>query len=145
MSDYIGSTLSVYAGATTTEDQSSYEANSYTLVGKVVSIGEFGDTHEDLSSNLLATGRTDHSNGTKDGGEVSVTIEYSGSDAGYTIIKAGNGGTTTHTFKVTDPDGEDFYFQGVIANLRHRERTTSNKKGFSFVMRVNTAVTEVLS
>lgn len=143
MSDYIGSTLSVAASTPAAESQSGYEAISFTEVGLVVSIGEFGDTHEDLTSNLLKTGRTDHSNGTKDGGEVPVTIEYSGTDAGLTIIKAGNGGATTHSFKITDPDGDDYYFQGVIANLRHRERTTSTKKGFSFVMRVNTGVTEV--
>ena len=145
MSNYIGATLSVAASTPATDTGSAFAALSgMAEIGKIVDISEIGDTHEDLTSNLLKTGRTDHSNGTKDGGEVTVTVEYAvgDNDAGLAIIKAGAGGTTEHSFEIADPDGETFYMRGVIANFRHRARSTSNKKGFTFVFRVNSAVIE---
>jgi len=140
---YIGSTLSVVASAPATEDQSGYEALSWTEVGKVISIGELGDTSEDVTFDILKTGRRSHVSGVKDLGEISVVLEYDRADAGLTILETANNGNTTHSFKVTDTDGDDFYFQGVIANLRDSERSASAYKGQTFVIRGQTGVTKV--
>ena len=140
---YIGSTLSVVSGSPATEDQSGYEALSFTEVGKVVSIGELGDTSEDIAFDLLKPGRRSHVNGVKDLGEVAVTVEYDRADGGLTILEAANNGNTTHSFVVTDTDGDDYYFQGLVANLRDFERTANQYKGLNFVIRGQTGVTKV--
>lgn len=140
---YVGSTLSVVASTPAAEDQSGYEALSYTEVGKVISIGEIGDTSEDINFDLLKPGRRSHVNGVKDLGEISVVIELDNTDAGLTIIQAANNSNTTHSFVVTDSDGEDVYFQGLVANLRDSERTANTYKGASFVIRGQTGVTRV--
>lgn len=139
---YIGSTLSVVASAPSAEDASGYEALSFTEVGRVVSIGELGDTSEDIAFDLLKPGRRSHVNGVKDLGEVSVTVEYDRADAGLTILEAAANGNTTHSFKVTDSDGDDYYFQGIVANLRDFERTANQYKGLTFVIRGQTGVTK---
>jgi len=143
MSNYIGSTFSLVAGVPATEDQSGYEALTFVEVGKVVTIGEIGDTHEDISSNLLKVGRVEHDNGAADGGEVAIVIEDGGADAGQALVKGGSGSTTIYSCKISDTDGKDYYFQGILSNYRHRERSTSVRKGFSFAARVNTGITEV--
>jgi hypothetical protein len=140
---FIGSTLACVASTPASEDQSGYEALSYTAIGNVVSIGEHGDTSEDVSFTLLQTGRVKHINGAKDGGEISVTIDYSRADAGLTLLEASNNSNTTHSFRITDSDGDDWYFQGVIANLRVMERTASQYKGLTFVIRVQSAEVKV--
>lgn len=140
---YIGSTLGVVASTPASEDQSGYEALSFTNVGKVISISELGDTSEDITFDLLQTGRRSHVSGVKDLGEVAVAIEYDRDDAGLTILEAANNGNTTHSFRVTDTDGDDYYFQGVVANLRDNERTASGYKGMTFVIRGQTGVTKV--
>jgi len=132
---YIGSTLSVIASTPSTVDQSGYEALSMTTVGKVTTIGELGATSEDLTINLLAAGATKHVNGTKDMGEIPVSIEFDASDGGLTILEAGNNTNTVHSFKVTDSDGEDTFFQGLIANLRDPERSSGAIKMKNFVIR----------
>lgn len=140
---FIGSTLHVIASAAASEDPSDYALLSMTEVGKVISIGEFGDTSEDVSFDLLKTGRRTHVSGVKDLGEIPVAIEYDRDDAGLTIIEAGNNGNTTHTFKITDSDGDVYYFQGLIANLKTKERTASGFKGMNFVIRGQTGDTKV--
>lgn len=140
---FIGSTLSVVASTPAAEDESGYTALSFTEIGKVISIGELGDTSEDVTFDLLKTGRRSHVNGVKDLGEIPVAIEYDRSDAGLTILEAANNGNTTHSFRVTDTDGDDYYFQGLIANLRDNERTASGYKGQSFVIRGQTGIVKV--
>ena len=140
---YIGSTLAIVAATPSAEDQSGYEALSFTPVGRVVSIGELGDTSEDIAFDLLQPGRRSHVNGVKDLGEVPVTLEYLRSDAGLTILESAANGNTTHSFRVTDSDGDDYYFQGLIANLRDFERTANQYKGLTFVIRGQTGVTKV--
>jgi len=139
---YIGSTLSIVADTPTTEDVSGYTALSFVEVGKVVSIGELGDTSEDIAFDLLKPGRRSHVNGVKDLGEVAVTIEYDRDDAGLAILEAANNGNTTHSFVVTDADGDDYYFQGLVANVRDFERTANQYKGLTFVIRGQTGVTK---
>ncbi len=132
---FIGSTLSVSAAKPATEDASGYGALTWTEVGKVVSIGELGDEAEDIAFDVLKTGRKNHVNGVKDIGDVPVTIEYDVSDAGQVIITAGNNGNTTHSFRITDTDGENWYFYGLIANQKMMARESGQYKGQSFVMR----------
>lgn len=139
---FIGTTIGIVAAAPATEDQSGYEALSFDTIGKIVSIGELGDEHEDISFNRLAEGRTIHVNGVADLGDTPLVLEYDASDAGQVILQAANGGNTTHSFKITDPDGRDHYFQGLIANLRYLERTVNQYKGQTFVIRGQSGITE---
>lgn len=139
---YIGSTLSGVSGSPATEDVAGYEALSLVEVGKVISIGEVGDTSEDVTFDLLKTGRRSHVNGVKDLGEIAVAIEFDGSDAGQTMIEAANNTNTTHSFAITDADGYTYYFQGLVANFRYTERTASTYKGATFVIRGQTGITE---
>ena len=140
---YIGSTLAVVASAPAAEDASSYAALSYTTVGQVISIGELGDTNEDIAFDRLADGRKVHVNGVKDLGDIAVELDYDRDDAGLTIIEAGEGSNTTHSFKIEDSDGDVYYFQAIISNFRTTERRPSQYKAVQFVMRGRSGVTKV--
>lgn len=139
---YIGSTISFFAGATSPQDAATYGTNAYGKLGKVLSIGDLGDSHTDNTADYLEEGRTNHSNGTADGGEVPVETDAADGDAGYDIIAAANGTNDPISVKITDPDGAVTYFQCIIANLKTRSRTTTSRKGYSFTMRVNTGLVE---
>lgn len=139
---YIGSTLSVHVGTPASETETLYEGLSpWTEVGKVVSIGEIGDTSEDITFDLLKTGRRSRVSGVKDLGEIPISVEFPASDAGLTLIETHNNSNTTLSFRVSDADGEDVYFQALAANLRDMERTAGQYKGKSFVLRGQTGTT----
>lgn len=140
---FIGSTVSILASTPASEDPSDYSALSMVELGKIVSFGELGDESEDISFDLLKPGRRTHVNGVKDLGEIPAVIEYDLSDAGQVILRAANNTNTTHTFLVQDTDGDKYFFQGLVANLRDLERTASQYKGASFVVRGQTGITKI--
>lgn len=140
---FIGSTVSVAASVSASEDPSDYALVSVTEIGKIISVGELGDNAEDITFDLLKTGRRSRVTGVKDLGAVPIAIEYDRDDAGLTILEAGNNGNTTHTFKIVDTDGDTYYFQGLIANLKDNQRAANGFKGLTFEARGQTGVTKV--
>ena len=142
---YIGTCLEVTAAdgtavAETTADSSMVDAakaNSHSKVEVtgVISIGELGDTAEDVSYNLLKGGRTKHVNGVRDIGDVDVTCEYNAGDAGQNRIRALSNSNTTVTFLIKDADDQYTAFNGVVANYRETPREASSYKGCMFTMR----------
>lgn len=140
---YIGSTMFIVADEPATEDESGYSALSFIEIGKIVSIGELGDTSEDIAFDLLKPGRRTHVSGVKDLGEITVTIEYDRTDAGLAVLRDANNTNVTHSFYVQDNDGDVAYFYGLVANLRDFERTANQYKGQTFIIRGQSGLTRV--
>lgn len=139
---YIGCLVQAVVGAPATADSAGFAALTYSLtIGQITDVSEMGDTHGDITTTLLATGRTAHINGAADGGEVTLTFEYEAAgDAGQQMLRAQNGGNNTVSFKITDPDGKLSYFHAVVANFRDKARSPTNVKGFTVALRVNTDI-----
>ena len=130
-----GCTVSIVASTPATEDDSGYEALSMTEIGKVVSVPETGNTSNAGTVTLLKNGVTQHYNGNKVVAPFSVPYVYDRDDAGQVIVRAGENGTQEHTLKITDPDGDDYYVQGVIGSVQQSERTPDAYKGENFEFR----------
>lgn len=141
----IGSTISIVASVPASEDQSGYEALSFTEVGKVLSVPELGDDSESGTVTLLKTGRTQHYNGAKIVPPFTIPYVYDLTDAGQVIIRANCNGSTEVTVRVTDADGRDVYIQGVLANLHDIERAPGSYRGETVEFRSITGRTIVTS
>ena len=138
---YIGATIGCVVATPATIDSAGFGALVYTTIGKIASWGEVGDTSNSVDIDLL-DGRVEHVNGAKDGGEIAFAFR-SDTDAGQTILKAQSNGNADVSFKITDPDGAIAYFFGKVANVRDNERSSTNYKGMSGVVRVNSATIRV--
>ncbi len=134
---YIGCIIAVSISAPATYDNAGFSALSYTPIGKIVSWGPIGDTHENISIPLLA-GRVEHVNGAADGGESQFTIRFD-TDAGQTILINNSGTNNQLSFKITDPDTKVAYHAGIVANVQDMERSNGAYKGITGVTRINTA------
>lgn len=62
------------------------KAITYVEVGEVESIGDYGDTTNDVSFAALAAGRAEHLKGLKDGGTTDLTIGFDAGDAGQLAL-----------------------------------------------------------
>lgn len=143
--NFIGTAVAVVAASPATFDVAGYAALSWVAsIGQLVEWGELGDQSNDISVTTLA-GRTLHTNGPRDGGELSFTFVFANSDAGQTILRNNANTNTALSFRVTDPDGQTSYFTGVCASVRDVQRTADAYKGQSGVIRINTAVTRILA
>ena len=140
---YIGSTLSVAWTAPDDFDETAaadFAALEYAEIGGVVSMGEVGDTAEDVSYNLLKGGRTKHVNGVRDVGDIAVAAEYDEQDAGQIVVEEAANTNDKHYWKIEDPDGAVTYFVGLAANLTNTERNPSSYKGIEFVIRTQSGL-----
>ena len=150
---YIGSCLEVASPQTVpsnidTSDDEDWEGLDWNQVGKIITIGEFGETAEDVSYDLLKSGRKTHVNGIRDVGEIPVMVEYDAEDGGVGIVDTHANSNTVLYFRINDrPDasiGEtvrpNSYFFGVAANVTTSERTASTFKGASFMIRTQSAI-----
>ena len=134
---YIGGTIALVMATPATFNQAGYEALTFVELGKVINASELGDEAEDISFNLLKSGRTSHLNGVKNNG-ATVTFVYDRDDAGYALVKANANGNTLASIEITDPDGDVTYFQCVLANLRDATRDASSVKAKTVELRVTT-------
>ena len=141
---FIGSTLSVQKPSSgnlpATLNEAGWEAGTYTEVGNIQDMGEFGDTHTPIEYNILKEGRVKRLPGAVDGGQVSISIVYDSNDGGQTIIKDANGTDGLHYFKVKDSDAETYYFAGTIADRRWAARNNSSVKMLTFTIYVTTTI-----
>ena len=140
----IGTTLAVSATGPATDDAAGYGALTFTEVGSVESIGERGDTHEDITFTDLKTGRTGHVKGAADGGSFTVTChteDYAntGQDMVRTAAAADDTPTATLWVAETDRAGNIDYYEAVFADYRNQEASGSSYESCSFSLRVNSA------
>ncbi len=136
---YIGSKVSMVAGAPATFDEAGYKAQAHVEIKGIVDVGEIGDQQNDIVIDTLI-GRVEHVNGSSDLGEIAVSYNFIADDAGQLLVRAAAGTNTAQSFKVEDADGKIAFFMGVVANVRDRARSSSEYKGETFVIRGNTAV-----
>jgi len=136
---FIGTTVAVVAALPATYNAAGFAALTWTgTVGLLVQWGSMGDTSSDIPVTTLA-GRTLHTNGALDGGEIGFTYVFALADAGQVILRAQSGTNTGVSARVTDPNGVVSYVSGVIASVVDAERVDGNYNGQSGVFRVNTA------
>ena len=127
----VGTTLSVVLGEPATYDSTGFAALSYTEVGEVSEIGEFGGSSEVLTFTPIKTGVIQKAIGPTNYGTIGLQYARNASDAGVIILKAGFDGANRdaeHSFKVTYPDTSVEYFTGKIASH------TSNVGGASNIL-----------
>jgi hypothetical protein len=136
---YIGSKVSMVAGAPATFDAVGYKAQAHVEIKGIVDVGEVGDQQNDIVIDTLI-GRVEHVNGSSDLGEIAVSYNFISDDAGQILVRAAAGTNTAQSFKVEDADGKIAFFMGVVANVRDRARSSSEYKGETFVIRGNSAV-----
>lgn len=128
-----------------------YESDTYTEVGEVVSIGEFGDERNIIESLPLSAARVLKARGSANAGDVPVSYNFDVSDGGQDAIKS--------AFEVTSQSADEFnfriqandsggtnpttwYFRAKIASLRVQEVSADNIVTRMSTLAINTAVTQ---
>ncbi len=129
------------AGKPATEDKAGYEAlTTWLKVAKPISLPERGDSSEDVSETALDTGRTEHFNGTVDGGSLDVPFITVEGDARQAVILGAAASNTTYSFVEKDPDGATVTaYYGRVGIARIREASANGFAGFTLPIRVNSA------
>lgn len=141
-----GVILSASAGQPATFDQAGYEALTFTLVGEVMSVGEFGGQSDEVTSQPLATGITEFFKGFIQYGQPSLGLDRDSTDAGQQILIAHNDGANRFdplSVKVELQDGTVFYLDTKVFSYTTNVGAANQMVGSTANLRVNKVPLEI--
>ena len=112
-----GLTVSISTATPATFDKVGYDAITFTVVGEVVSVSEYGGTTEEVTHTPLNTATVEKLKGAKNYGNLAMELGYDPSDAGQAILSDGFDGANDgvqHSAKIEYSDGTIDYIYGYI-------------------------------
>jgi len=109
-----GSTFKVSATAPATYDAAGYAALTWTAVGEITDLGEFGREYTLVTHNPINTRITQKFKGSYNEGKMSLKLGLDTDDAGQVLMKAGSTSDAARFFEVTDQKGDKYYFPAMV-------------------------------
>lgn len=111
-----GTDISICANAPATYDAIGFAALTWTSIGEVTELGEFGRVYNIVKLNLLKDRRTVKRKGSYDDGTVAAQMARVPDDAGQAILVAAVNSDSSYSIRVTLQDGTKFYFSAQISS-----------------------------
>lgn len=113
-----GVTLGISASAPATYNSTGYAALTFTDVGEITNIGEFGKewaevTHMPLASRGVKKGKGSYNNGT-----LSPSLALDPNDAGQTAMETGLESDSPVSVKITLQDGTAYYLEVLVMQFK---------------------------
>jgi hypothetical protein len=145
-----GTTISISTttAASTVDTATEFAAKTYSAIGLVEDIGEYGDQANDVTFAAIGDGRVRRSKGARDAGVLQVVCAYDPADTGQLqaiTAEAANGANANYAFKIVHQDAGNMvhYFRGIVMSKRLRVGTNDNVVRQVFNIAVNSPVVEV--
>lgn len=113
-----GTTLHISAGVPSTFDDTGYAALTYTAVGEVTDLGEFGREYNLVTHNPVGNRGTVKLKGSFNEGSMQVQLALDTDDAGQILCKTARGSDANYAFKVTTQNGDKYYFQAKVMSFK---------------------------
>ena len=144
-------TSTIAIGTTTVcNNQADYEADSFTAIGEVSDLGEFGDVAETISFTALSDRRVRKFKGSFDAGEITCQCGADQLDAGQIALAAAFAADDDYNFRVqlnddATPGGAPttLYFSGKVTSMQRNVGSVNNVVMRTFTIAVNSEITEV--
>jgi|SRR5215213_4703616 len=145
-----GSKFSIAAAVTTEPaSASAYSALTWTEVGMIESLGEYGDEAATIDFAVLGDGRVRKAKGASDAGNMAVTCAHIAGDVGQIAMVAAQLTKLTYPFKVelanklTGGGTNEFnYFLGLVMSKRVNVGANDNVVRRTFSVAVTSKITE---
>lgn len=115
-----GTTLSICPTLPANYDAAGFGAvgMTYTLVGEITDLGEFGKEYNLITHNPLGDRKTYKLKGSYNNGSIQASMALDENDAGQTAMRTAQDSDSAVTFKVTLQDGTLKYFTGMVMGFR---------------------------
>lgn len=113
-----GTTLRVTASAPSTFDAAGYSALTFTAVGEITDLGEFGREYALVTHNPVGTRGTQKFKGSFNEGTMNLTLGLDTDDAGQVLMKAASLADAPYSFEVTTQNGDKYYFQAMVMSFK---------------------------
>lgn len=113
-----GTTIAISASNPATFNVAGYEALSFTLIGEVTDLGEFGREYALVTHNPVGSRGTVKKKGSFNEGTMTMSLGLDTDDAGQILAKAASLSDNDYSFKVTTQNGDIYYFQAQVMSFK---------------------------
>lgn len=127
-----------------------YQADSYTEVGEIEDLGEFGDEAERIKFTALSDSRTRTFKGPRDAGEMAIVVGDDMLDQGQIAMEAAEGQPLDYNFRVELNDKVTLggtnslhYFIGKVFTKRRTVGKANDITRRNFTVGINSKITDV--
>ncbi len=138
-----GTTLKISAGVPATFDGPGYAALTYTTVGEITDLGEFGRRYNVIKHNPVAKRGTVKRKGSYDEGTLNLKLALDTDDAGQILCKAAHASDNDYSVMITAQGGDKYYMQVQVTSDIVVFGTVDNMKAASIDMEITTSATGV--
>lgn len=113
-----GTTLKISAATPATFDGAGYAALSFSNVGEITDLGEFGREYALVTHNPIGSRGTVKRKGSFNEGTMALKLGLDTDDAGQILMKAASVSDNDYSFMVTTQGGDKYYFQAQVMNFK---------------------------
>jgi hypothetical protein len=133
-----GSTLSMSAGIPATFNVAGYTALTWTAVGEVTDLGEFGREFNLITHNPLGSRGTVKLKGSFNEGSISVSLALDTDDAGQILAKAAAQSDNDYSVKIITQNGDDYYMQVKVMSFKVQVGSVDSVTSATMTMEITT-------
>lgn len=112
-----GSKFSLSAAAPATYTAAGFAALTFTEVGEVTQMGDFGKTYATVTHNPLSDRKTYKLRGSYNNGSLSLSLALDTADAGQDLAATASESDTAYSIKIELQDGTIFYTTGLVMSF----------------------------
>ena len=113
-----GTVLKISAGTPGTFNVAGYEALTWTTVGEVTDLGEFGREYALVTHNPVGSRGTRKYKGSYNEGAMTLQLGLDTDDAGQILAKAASLSDSDYSVSVTTQNGDVYYMQAKVMSWK---------------------------
>jgi len=113
-----GTTIGLSSSAPATFNSAGYSALTFTTIGEVTDLGEFGREYNLITHNPIGSRGTVKLKGSFNEGSINMTLGLDTDDAGQILAKTASQSDSDYSFVITTQNGDDYYFQAKVMSFK---------------------------
>jgi hypothetical protein len=138
-----GSTLSISAALPLAETETGYGALTFTPIGEVTDIPEFGTVYTLVTHNPIADRKTRKFKGSYNNGSVALALARDPSDAGQSLALTALDDDDNYSFEIEFSDGSIQYFQAKVMSYTTGTGTVDSIITSTITLEIDSDIVEV--
>lgn len=138
-----GTTLGISAALPSTYGATAFALLTFTSIGEITDMGEFGREYALVTHNPLGARRTVKRKGSYNDGAITMSLGRVPSDAGQALLLTARDDDDSYAFVVTLQDGTKQYFSGQVMSYTTSVGSVDQITGASVMVEIDNDIIEV--
>jgi hypothetical protein len=138
-----GSTIAISTAKPATFDGTGYAALTFTAIGEVTDLGEFGREYNLITHNPIGNRGTVKKKGSFNEGSITLQLALDTDDAGQLLAKTASTSDADHSFVITTQNGDKYYFQAQVMSFKTSIGAVDSITSASIMLEITTSNTGV--